>query len=149
MKEGRSAFRGDLSVGGREFTEAIMEEGRVSFEEAETIKNRAWEKGVIPSEFASALEGAIETLVQEVKRSLSLYWTFAMEEQVSSIYLCGGGSMVPGLSSLMVKGLGVPVEMLDPLRAVRVEGSLATELQPLSPLLAIGAGLSLRRPDEQ
>ena len=149
IKDGRSAFRGDLSVGGREFTEAIMEEGRVSFEEAETVKNQAWERGLIPSELTSGLENAVENLIQEVKRSLSLYWTFAMEEQVTSIYLCGGGSMIPGLSSQMVRGLGVPVEVLDPLKAMRVDERFRTDLQPLSPLLAIGAGLSLRRPDEE
>lgn len=149
MKNGRSAFRGDLSVGGREFTEAIMEEGRISFEEGETVKTRAWERGSIPPEFTFALESAVENLIQEVKRSLSLYWTFAMEEQVSSIYLCGGGSMIPGLSSRMIKGLGVPVEVLDPLKAMTVEESLATDFHSLSPLLAIGAGLSLRRPNEQ
>jgi type IV pilus assembly protein PilM len=149
MKNGRSAFRGDIAVGGRELTEAIMAEAKVSFEEAETMKMTAWNKGAISPEIASALEGTVDNLIQEVRRSLSLYWTLAMEEQVSSVYLCGGGTMVPGLSGLMVRGLSVPVEPLDPLQAMNVDGSASSDLQALSPLLAIVAGLSLRRPHDQ
>ena len=149
IRNGRSAFRGDISIGGREFTEAIMEQARVPFDEAETIKTKAWEAGVIPNELASPLESTIESLVQEVKRSLSLYWTFAMEEQVSSVYLCGGGTMVPGLSGHMERGLNVPVKVLDPLQALKLGPGVGSDLGALSPLLTVGAGLSFRRMDDR
>jgi type IV pilus assembly protein PilM len=149
LKNGRSAFRGDLSVGGMDLTEALMADANVSYPEAERIKAEASRGGPASAQLAPIFGSATKNLILELKRSLNLYWGFSTEDQISTIYLCGGGALVPELPQMMSESLGVPVHVLDPLNAIRVSPLARQELQPISPLLAVGVGLSFRRPGDR
>lgn len=150
LKHGVSAFTGDLPVGGEAFTEALVHALQLSYDQAETLKVTGQSEGKKSADVATLLKPTADYLVAEISRTLSLYRAVADEEGIHKIYLSGGSAKVPGLSRILAERLGVGVELSEPFRGFKVSKNIDRDyLADSAPALAVGAGLSIRRPGDK
>jgi type IV pilus assembly protein PilM len=122
LKGGRSAFTGDVPVGGQQFTDILSRELKVNSEQAEDAKINGILPGHSSDEVERVIVSASEQLLDEIQHALSFFGSGSTEEQVSTIYLSGGTAQLPGLAANMSQRLHIPVEVSDPFRKVNVSG---------------------------
>ncbi len=145
IKGGISLFTRDVQMGGNLYTEEIQRQFAVSGEDAERIK--------ITSDFPDKarlqdiMSRVSETLSLEIHRSLDFYNSTAEDQKIGKVYLSGGCAKVLNLAEVVSQRLGLPVELLNPLRNISYnEAEFDPEyLQEISPLIAVAAGLAMRR----
>ncbi len=150
LKGGRSVFNGDVPVGGRQITEALMQQLGLTYEEAEEAKITGTAAEHAQEEIEASLTLAVDPLLDEVQRALSFFWTGAAEEPIHNIYLSGGSAQLSGLAAMMSERLQAPLELTDPFRQVII-GRQADEdfLQQIASSLAVSVGLATRRPGDK
>lgn len=145
VKGGVSLFTRDVQMGGNLYTEEIQRQFSISGEEAERVKIT----GAFPDEarLKDTIARINETISIEILRSLDFYNSTADDQKISRIYLSGGCSKVPMLPNAVAQRLGLPVEILNPLRNIAYsEKEFDPEyLQEIGPLVAVAAGLAMRR----
>jgi len=145
VRGGVSLFTRDVQMGGNLYTDEIQRQFSISGEEAERAK--------ITGELSDKLRlhdtiaRVNDTLSVEIMRSLDFYNSTAEEQKIGRIYLSGGCSKVANLSDAVSQRLGLPVEILNPLKNISYsEKEFDPEyLQEIGPLVAVAAGLAMRR----
>jgi len=145
VKGGVSLFTRDVQMGGNLYTEEIQRQFAISSQDAEHIKITAdYPDKARLSEIMSRIN---ETLSLEINRSLDFYNSTAEDQKIAKVYLSGGCSKVVNLAEVLSKRLGMPVELLDPLKQIVCnEKEFDPEyLQEISPFIAVAAGLAMRR----
>lgn len=150
VKEGKSTFSRDVFMGGNKLSEEIQKQLGVSEEEAEMLKTGAEVENVDFDQLDKIIQEVSLSLAVEIQRSLDLHAASSTEEEVSKIYLSGGTSRIPGIKELIADRVGVPVEYLDPFKAITYnQSSFDPEyIKEISPVAAVGVGLALRKLEE-
>ena len=142
LREGRVIYSRDTVFGGLQLTEEIRSRYGLSVEEAGLAKKR----GGLPEDYQrSVLVPFMETLAQQVGRSLQLYYTAGRKQEVRRMVLAGGTSMIPGLAELLAQESGMEVTIANPLARMRVNRRI--DVQALSsdaPALLTACGLAMR-----
>jgi len=149
MKGGRSAFTGDVPVGGQQFTDTLVRELGLSEEQAEEAKINGIVQGRNHEEIEGVISSTSDQLLDEVQHALSFFGTGSTEEQISAVYLSGGTAQLPGLASAMSQRLHIPVEVSDPFRRINISGRDAEFLRHHASSFAVSAGLASRRPGDR
>jgi len=150
-KGGKYLFSRDVTVGGNLYTEEIMKELSVSYEEAELLKLGGSATGeteaVMRQEVESVIRRVSDQIASEVAKSLDFYQATAAEEQISKIWLSGGSCTVSGLSETIQTKQNVPVEIIDPFRNIEKNEKVFDPeyLNQVGPRAAVSIGLALRR----
>ncbi len=157
-KDGQSLFTGDVAVGGKLFTDAIAEVMGVPADQAEALKRKkpsgagtSAQNDAIAGAVQDVLDRNIEYMASELNRQLSFFWNAAAsEEQIETIMLCGGGSLVKGLPEELSERTGIKCQLLDPLRGIEKGDSFdAAFLQEVGPLMSVAVGLGIREPGDK
>ncbi len=145
VKGGGSLFTRDVQMGGNLYTEEIQRQFSLSSQDAERCKLT----GDYPDteRLRDTIYRMNETISQEIHRSLDFYNSTAEDNKICRIYLSGGGSKVSMLLETLTHRLGLPVELLNPLKNIKYnEKEFDPEyLQEIAPLVAVAAGLAMRR----
>jgi type IV pilus assembly protein PilM len=152
LQNGFSIFTGDLPVGGDEFTDALRKERNISAEAAEGLKLSGMAEERKPPDLEALLRPMVENLVEEIRRTISLYGAVGSEDNdgLRTIYLSGGCAGLPGLRELLEQTMSVPVRLAEPFRGFAVSKHIDRNyLTQAAPLFAVGAGLSIRRPGDK
>jgi type IV pilus assembly protein PilM len=150
LKGGRSTFTGDVPVGGRDISEALMRDLGVSQEQAEALKGGATDDKVAADQVAAVIESAAAALIEEIHHALSFFWTAATDETIDKVYLSGGVSRMPGLSQQLSERVQAPVEIAKPFAHVSVDKAVDTpQLRQQAPEFAVALGLAIRRPEDK
>ncbi|MCE5322639.1 type IV pilus assembly protein PilM [bacterium] len=92
-----------------------------------------------------AISGVLTDLAVELRRSLDYYGTkYANPPQ--RIYLCGGTAKMPKLDKFLSRELGVPCEVADPMKYLKVDVPSASPqyLKDISPVFSVCIGLAIR-----
>ena len=149
LKGGRSAFTGDVPVGGQQFTDILARELGVSATQAEDAKTN----GYLPGHSSDALDrivaSASEQLLDEIQHALSFFGSGSSEEQISTIYLSGGTAQLSGLAANMSQRLSIPVEVSDPFRHVAINNQDEDFVRQNASSFAVSVGLATRRPGDR
>ncbi|NLF25465.1 MAG: type IV pilus assembly protein PilM [Deltaproteobacteria bacterium] len=142
---GHSLFTGDVPLGGRVFTEFLVENLGVSFEQAEEMKRQAGKPE--HQKVAGLLAQKIESVAVEFNRQLSLFWNASgVEDGLDYIMLSGGSSALPGLQSALQQKTGIECQILNAFRGVECGASFDPEhLADLKAQSAVAVGLGLRQ----
>src|SRR5216110_2280630 len=147
VRGGATIFARDIPFGGNNYTQAIAQQLKIPFEQAEAAKlgrdvGVRWE-AVVP-----ALEAVSRELSLEVQRTFDYFASTAESERIARIVLSGGCARLAGIDEFLSSSWGVPVEIARPLAHVEYEGTefTAEELEQAAPVLAVAVGLGLRRP---
>ena len=141
-------FTRDLPVGGNNFTDELMRNYGLDYEEAERIKK---EQGMTPdlpkkkggdaTSLAVAEKLTMDKLGDEVNRSLRFYVKESGQSVFTHIVLTGGGSMLPGLDTYLNNKFNLPIELYNPFN--QLESRVAVDIDnPYQ--MAAAVGLAIR-----
>lgn len=142
VRGGQIVYSRDTVYGGRQLTDAIRDRYSMSNEEAGFAKKR----GGLPDDYQDmVLNPFLETVVQQVGRSLQLYYTAARQHEVQHIVLAGGSSVIPGLAERIAEDSGMSVTIANPFQRMLVNKRLNIEaLTNDAPAMLTAGGLAMR-----
>ena len=148
VRAGATIFARDIPFGGNNYTQAIAQQLKIPFEQAEAAKlgrdvGVRWE-AVVP-----ALEAVSRELSLEVQRTFDYFASTAESERIGRIVLAGGCSLLPGLNDYLASNWGIPVELSRPFARIGVDPAYGEEVNAAGPALAVAVGLGLRRPGDK
>ena len=146
LDEGVPILTRDIMVGTRKFREDLQRERGLGADEASAML-----QGYDRSPHLDAvLEGKGEEISVGIERAAAYLASSSRNAApMRAVYVCGGGSRIPGLSDVLAARLRVQVEHANPLANLRVRDgafdSLVTD--EVAPLLMLPIGLALRQPN--
>ena len=144
VRGGSTIFARDIPFGGNNYTQAITQQLRIPFEQAEAAK-LGRDVGVRWETVVPALEAVSRELSLEVQRTFDYFASTAESERIGKIVLGGGCSLLPGLNDYLSSNWGIPVELARPFERIDVDPAYAEEVNAAGPALAVAVGLALRR----
>ena len=125
-----------------------MTKFRIPFNQTLDIKRGKFSSDIKEEEVIEVITRAYKKVLDEVQKSFDYFGTLS-DHQIERVLLCGGGSMIRGLDGFFANHLKIPVEVLDPMRGVKInpknfDQSLIDEMSGLS---TVALGLATRRFD--
>ncbi len=141
-----------LALAGNAVTQAIAEELRIDFSQAETLKIQVL-SGQTDLPPNSPSRAAVQRAVTAFEARLQLEITRSALNQRRqagvgapvAVYLTGGGSLLPDLPATLAEKLKLRVERFEPLRSIDVAADArAAGAEAASPVLADLVGLASR-----
>ncbi len=144
-------FARTIPLAGNSLTQAIVDELKQDFTQAETLKlqvlggrSELAENSPARKAVTGAAEKFITQLHSEISRSILSYRRQSGIEQPARVFVTGGGSLIPRLTQSLAEKLNLPVERFDPLKNVDVAAG-AAEARERSAVLAdlVGAAIIL------
>lgn len=114
-------FTCSIPTSSQQFTTAISNALKISFEEAEKLKIKYGldEEGKA-KKIQEAINPLLNNLVEEIQRYLDFYHEHSFSNErlpdgkIEKILLCGGGANLKGLMEFISKKLKIPAELGDP-----------------------------------
>ena len=152
IRDKKSLFTRDITIGGNAFTEEIQKQLSVSQDEAEAYKvgGSFDEHGVVPHEVERIIEGVAEVMAGEFQRSLDFFLATSADTDVSRICLSGGSAKVTALHRAIERRSRLNVEVVDAWKRIGVDPKLDhAYLGAHSPEALVGVGLALRAPNDK
>jgi type IV pilus assembly protein PilM len=148
VRGGIPVFVRDIPFGGNQYTQAIADRLRTSFEQAERAKvgeatSIAWDS-LVP-----ALEAVSRDLALEVRRTFDYFSSTSDSERIGRVVMSGGAARLRGLTEYLSMTWSIPVELARPLERIDVEPEVMEQAHAAGPTLAVAVGLALRRPGER
>ncbi|MCG6658377.1 pilus assembly protein PilM [Halomonas campisalis] len=139
---GRITYSRDTVFGGRQLTEEIRVRYGLSLEEAGLAKKR----GGLPEDYrTSVLAPFLDTLVQQIGRSLQLYYTAGRKHEVRRMILAGGSSVIPGLAERLAQETGMEVVIANPFLRMKINTRIDVQtLAGDAPAMLTACGLAMR-----
>lgn len=152
-EEGRF-FTRSVTAAGSFVTNSIAREFNVSFREAEKMK---LEQGGISlgdnsdsmseteASLAPIIRNAVNRLSSEVQRTINHYRAQYKGSAPTKAFICGGGARLPFIAEFLQNSLNIPVEFLNPLRALNISSKVNTDELELDALClgpVVGAAMS-------
>lgn len=141
----------EMRWGGNDFTSAISKVYGLSREKAEVTKHdhafllsEAEKQNATPDQitFSETLRAPFEDLIREI-RHLNLACKKATKMRIGRIFVCGGGSLIPGFAAAIGEIFQLPVESLRALTALSPSGPDYSEHSDAVFSLAAGSALCL------
>ncbi|MDP8239019.1 MAG: type IV pilus assembly protein PilM [Candidatus Hatepunaea meridiana] len=114
-------FSRDLPIGGQIFTDELINQYNLDYQEAEKVKK---EQGMTPdiekkskddaSSLSLAEKSTFEKFGDEINRSLRFYVKETGQSVFTHFVLTGGGALLPGLDTYMNNKFNLPMELYNP-----------------------------------
>lgn len=147
LKGGISVFTRDSSLGGNLLSEALQREFTISYDNAERLKYGEAVEGVPQEDVAAILISASEDIIGEISRSFDFFRTTSKQgDEIHEIILSGGCALVKDFVPLLSERIGIGVKIMDPFKNIRIPDSFDKgHLKRIEPIMAVAAGLALRR----
>lgn len=147
LRKGASVFTRDASIGINQLHRTIQREMFLDFSQSEALLNGIEVEGRTKDELIPYRDGFYEELLAEVQRSFDYFRATAEEGSVSSMFLSGGGSKLENFGDFLNERLGIPVQQMDSFRNILVNHKRFDPeyISSISPMMAVGIGLALRR----
>jgi len=139
-------FTRDVPLGGNHYTEALIKQFDLSYDDAERLKQGEDLEHCTVEQAQPALRPVTETLVLETRKTFDFFRESVRAEAIGRMLISGGTARLPGLKALLEEEFGMPVEELDPFRKIEIpeNGLRSDQIRRLAPQFAIAVGLALR-----
>ena len=143
LEDGVPILTRDITVGTRRFREDLQRERGLGVDEADGLL-QGFDR-------SPHLDAIIQTRGEEIavgiERTAAFLASSRSAGQLRAVYVCGGGSRIPGLADALATRLRIPVQHANPLATLRVrDGALDTLVtDEIAPLLMLPIGLALRQ----
>jgi len=125
--QGDALWMRNLRVSGNEITRAFMKKFRVTFEEAERLKQEVNQSNQA-DRIMRVIEGSLGDLVAEIKRSLGFYKSQNEGANFKNVVVCGNTFRLEMLSEFLADRLGYPIIALVELERIEMDASLSREV---------------------
>ncbi len=138
----QSLFTREVYVAGQDFSNAIGQRLSLDAAEVESAKRN-------PGERLQEIHEAVSTTVDDLGNEVALsfdYFENQFDQKVTSVYLCGGGSELEGITESFADVFRRETFKWDPTEGVPIASSRLdeTELSQLGSRLSIALGLAAR-----
>ncbi|SKA22568.1 type IV pilus assembly protein PilM [Oceanospirillum multiglobuliferum] len=145
LHQGEIIYSRDQVFGGKQLTDEIMRRFNLSFADAGFAKK----KGGLPPEYQhEVLIPFQQAAVQQINRSLQLFYSSSAFNNIDYILLAGGSSATLGLASVVKEYLGVPCSVANPFLLTNINPRISKEaLNNDAPALLVAFGLAMRNLD--
>jgi type IV pilus assembly protein PilM len=146
VRDGISAFTRDVFKGGSSITEEIQKHFHVDYEEAEALKVGSKIDDNKQKAIDNILKTASDEFGSEVAQSLD-YFQKTSNQNIDKFLISGGCAKIKGLGKAIETQINVPVEIVDPFQNIELTKRDLTldYITDISPMMAVGVGLALRR----
>jgi len=145
LKGGISVFTRDSAVGSNLHTEVLQREFNLTYEVAERLKRGEPVENVSPQDAFSVMELASEEIISEVNRSLEYF-----HEDIHEIVLSGGCALIRDFPKLLAEKIRVETKLMQPFKNIKIPKHFdLASIQEMAPMVAVAAGLALRRPGDR
>ncbi len=145
LDDGVPILTRDITVGTRRFREDLQRERGLSLDDAAALI-----QGYDRSPHLDAVvEGRGEEIAVGIERATAFLASNSRSTTtLRTIYICGGGSRIPGLDASLGNRLRISVEHANPLGSLNIaDGALdGLVTDEVAPLLMLPIGLALRQP---
>ncbi len=142
LRDEKIIYTREAMFGGKQLTEDIQRRYGLSFEEATRNKR----EGNLPDDYEpEVLRPFMESVIQQVTRSLQFFFSSSQYNDVDHILLAGGSASITGLASLIQEKLGNRVSVANPFLQMNFASQIDTSaIENDAPSLMIACGLALR-----
>lgn len=142
LRDEKIIYTREAMFGGKQLSENIQRRYGLSFEEA----TRAKREGNLPDDYEpEVLRPFMESVVQQVTRSLQFFFSSSQDNDVDHILLAGGSASITGLAGLIQEKLGNRVSVANPFLQMNFASQIDTSaIENDAPSLMIACGLALR-----
>lgn len=143
LQNGTPVLTRDVAFGSRRLRENLSRQQGLSADEAESvILGRSAGRG----EFDGVVADGADELAMSIERAVAFVattdWAGA---SLGKVFLCGGGSQLPGLPELLADRVRARTEVASPLQLLRVRlGATQLPDHELAPMFMLPVGLALR-----
>lgn len=142
LRGNRSIYHREHSFGGNQLIDECMRRYGMDLNQARFMHRGEQPPAGFDDE---VLEPYRQGIIQQISRALQFYASSSDYMSISTLYLTGGGSLVPGLAESLGDEIGISTELGDPLKHVRMSPKInARQLDLVRPSLTIACGLALR-----
>ncbi|WP_245546635.1 pilus assembly protein PilM [Leeia oryzae] len=143
LRNGQQVFLREQAFGGNQLTQDIQRRFNLSPDEAEIAKK----SGGLPEAYEpEVLKPFMESLAQEVSRSLQFFFASTQFNQVDFILLGGGCGSIPGLDEVVANRTQVSTLIANPFLGMSQPSRIKPrQLLQDAPALLIACGLALRK----
>lgn len=142
-----------IPIGGRQFTEIIMNVNNLSFQEAEAFKLK--KRDLLPliqdegeeelPELQQHLKILTNELGREIRRTFEYYQMQNPQVKINPIYLTGGGALLDRLATAVNSHVSIPVVKHDPFMQLKTASYYDQQyIEDVASRFAIAVGLGLR-----
>ncbi len=145
LDEGVPVLTRDITVGTRRLREDLQRDRGLSPEAASELL-QGYDR---TPDLDAVIERRGEEIAVGIERAVAFLASSSRSaEQLTSLYVCGGGARIPGLADALGARIRIPVTQANPLASLNVrdgalEGLVTDEV---APLLMLPIGLALRQP---
>ncbi len=138
----KTTFTRELKLCGTTCTHMLSEQLGIGIEEAERAKIT---QSQVP-EINAVVSAFLESLSDEINRTLDICLSQGNERVLEGVYVCGGASRTFGLMDKLGKKLPATIHVLNPIQNIAGSGQRmsAGAVRELSYLGAVAIGLALR-----
>ncbi|MFC2173308.1 type IV pilus assembly protein PilM [Acidobacteriota bacterium] len=147
INDGSSIFWRDVSIGGNQYTDSIMKELNLSFDQADQLKRGYQVEGVSMDQAQPVIEQVSQDIATETQKTFDFFIATSSSDHIDRIALAGGCSKVANLDSIMSDKFSVPVELIDPFKNIEFNPKDfdPEDLRDIAPSFAVAVGLALRK----
>ena len=142
LQGGQTIYSREQLFGGQQLTEEIQRRYGLSVEEAGVAKKQ----GGLPEDYEAEVLGPfLESVVQQITRSLQFFYSSSDKDEVDHIVLAGGVASMAGLTELVQERLEVGCAVANPFANMSVSSKVnVMALSNDAPALMISCGLAMR-----
>ncbi|MEM1404949.1 MAG: pilus assembly protein PilM [Pseudomonadota bacterium] len=142
LKDSATIYTREQLFGGKQLTDEIMRRYGLPLEEAGLAKKQ----GGLPDDYEPELLVPFrEAVVQQVTRSLQLFFSSSQYNDVDHIIMAGGVSYMEGLPELVQEELDTPTTVANPFAEMTISPRVnAVALSADAPAMMIACGLAMR-----
>lgn len=150
-RNGEPLFNGDIQVGTKMLTDALVNNLGVTTERAEEMKLALAQGGDISLEEREALTETFASIAFECNRQLSFFWNASgAENGIERIFVSGGGALFSDLVAEIAQKTGIETSVLRPNEGLSVGEKVdPSKFGNCWPLFTSAIGLAFREPGDQ
>lgn len=143
LRDEEMLYDRDQAFGGSQLTQLISRQYGFSFEEAEQKKL----SGDLPEDYESTiLNTFVDSLSQEIGRSLQYFFTSTPHHKVHYVMLAGGTATLPGLKERVTELTGFASMVVNPFEQMRLGSAIReAKVRREAPSYLTACGLAMRR----
>lgn len=141
-KEGEFIYSREQMFGGQQLTESIQNRYGLTYDEAMLNKRTM----SLPDDYQQeVLLPFMDSVVQQITRSLQFYFSSSQNHQVDHIVLCGGSASILSLASMVEQKLGSRTSIANPFSNMTINPKINTNALLMdAPSMMAACGLALR-----
>lgn len=144
-RSGNLVFTRSIASGGEALARAVAQEMGFELSQAEEFKRTyGLEEDKLEGKILAAVKPILDTIVEEIKRSIVSYQGKYPAEPIKIVSLCGGTAKLPGLVVYLTQNLGIESQIGNPWLNVDWDEKTFSKIDQEGPVFAVAAGLAMK-----